>query len=204
MALIEKALADDLVDLRQQQALGTEYVPIGDLIAAKQAHLEREQWWRAQMGRMAENGRGRGVTDDPYDHITRLFTNPPWMADAPCKGKTADFFGQRGSTKTAERAIAICDTCPHQRECLQYALDNGEVHGTWGGLTAEQRKDLRNGRGTHVMRRPVQRELPPIAHGTHNGYRQEMRRKIPVCDACRQARNEWRNARRHEFGRDAA
>jgi hypothetical protein len=54
MALIEKALADDLVDLRQQQALGTEYVPIGDLIAAKQAHLEREQWWRGQMGRMAE------------------------------------------------------------------------------------------------------------------------------------------------------
>ena len=54
MALIEKALADDLVDLREQQHLGTAYTPIGDVIAAKQLHLDREQWWRAQMGRMAD------------------------------------------------------------------------------------------------------------------------------------------------------
>ena len=54
MALIERDLAADLVDLRQQEHLGTGFVPIADLIAAKQAHLDREQWWRGQMGRMAD------------------------------------------------------------------------------------------------------------------------------------------------------
>jgi hypothetical protein len=49
MTMIEKDLAESLVDLRLQQSLGHDYCPIQDLIDAKQAHLEREQWWRAQM-----------------------------------------------------------------------------------------------------------------------------------------------------------
>lgn len=61
MALIEKALADDLVDLREQEHLGHDYAPIADLIAAKQAHLDREQWWRAQMGKMADLVEAAGV-----------------------------------------------------------------------------------------------------------------------------------------------
>jgi hypothetical protein len=63
MALIEKALADDLVDLREQEHLGTGFTPIADAIAAKQHHLEREQWWRAQMGRMADLVEAAGVAD---------------------------------------------------------------------------------------------------------------------------------------------
>lgn len=54
MPLIEKELADDLVDLREQEHLGTLYAPIADIIAAKQHHLDREQWWRAQIGATAE------------------------------------------------------------------------------------------------------------------------------------------------------
>jgi hypothetical protein len=61
MALIEKALADDLVDLREQEHLGTLYAPIGDIIAAKQQHLDREQWWREQMARMAATIEAVGV-----------------------------------------------------------------------------------------------------------------------------------------------
>ena len=49
MPMIEKDLAESLVDLRLQQSLGHDYCPIQDVIDAKQAHLEREQWWRAQM-----------------------------------------------------------------------------------------------------------------------------------------------------------
>lgn len=61
MALIEQRLAEHLIDLRQQQALGTEYVLIGEAIDAAQLHLEREQWWRAQMGRMSELVEAAGV-----------------------------------------------------------------------------------------------------------------------------------------------
>jgi hypothetical protein len=49
MPMIEKEIAEALVDLRLQQSLGHDYSPIQDHIDALQAHLEREQWWRAQM-----------------------------------------------------------------------------------------------------------------------------------------------------------
>ena len=54
MPLIEKDLADRLVDLRAAIALGHSYVPASDHEAALQAHLDREMWWRAQMGRMSD------------------------------------------------------------------------------------------------------------------------------------------------------
>ncbi len=56
MALIEQQLADMLIDLRAQQALGTEYVPIVEMIDVAQQHLEREQELRARIGDLyAEN-----------------------------------------------------------------------------------------------------------------------------------------------------
>jgi len=53
MPLIEKELADKLVGLRAAIALGHAYVPASDLEDALQAHLDREMWWRAQMGQMS-------------------------------------------------------------------------------------------------------------------------------------------------------
>ena len=47
MALIEKALADDLVDLRLAISLGHDYVPAADLERALQRHLEDAQRNRA-------------------------------------------------------------------------------------------------------------------------------------------------------------
>ena len=54
MARIEKEIADALIDYREQQALGTEYVPIAAVIGALQRHLDREMTLRAtitDMGR---------------------------------------------------------------------------------------------------------------------------------------------------------
>ena len=53
MPLIEKELADALVDLRAAIALGHAYVPATDHETALQAHLDREMWWRGQMGQMS-------------------------------------------------------------------------------------------------------------------------------------------------------
>ena len=50
--MIEKELADALVELRASIALGHDYVPARDLDTALQHHMDREMWWRAQMGRM--------------------------------------------------------------------------------------------------------------------------------------------------------
>jgi hypothetical protein len=49
MSLYEKHLADAIVDLRQQQATGTGYVPIGQHIDALVNALHHEQQWRALM-----------------------------------------------------------------------------------------------------------------------------------------------------------
>ena len=47
-----------------------------------------------------------------------------------------------GLTVRGREAVAVCDRCVHETECLQWALDNEEQHGILGGLTPIQRKEL--------------------------------------------------------------
>ena len=41
------------------------------------------------------------------------------------------------------QGVKLCADCPVTAECLQLALDNGEVHGIWGGKTERQRRRMR-------------------------------------------------------------
>lgn len=53
------------------------------------------------------------------------------------------FFPERGeSTKDAKR---ICLGCEVKDECLQYALDNDERFGVWGGMSERERRRLKRG-----------------------------------------------------------
>lgn len=45
-------------------------------------------------------------------------------------------------------AKKYCGTCPVQRECATYAIVANELYGIWGGLTSNQRQDIRVGRTT--------------------------------------------------------
>ncbi|MER5887278.1 WhiB family transcriptional regulator [Streptomyces sp. NPDC001941] len=45
-----------------------------------------------------------------------------------------------------EIARRVCERCPVQRACLQGALERGEQYGMWGGLTPEERRELRRPR----------------------------------------------------------
>lgn len=40
------------------------------------------------------------------------------------------------------RAAAYCRACPLRQACADYALTNDEQRGTWGGLTARERRRL--------------------------------------------------------------
>jgi WhiB family redox-sensing transcriptional regulator len=42
-------------------------------------------------------------------------------------------------------AKKICFTCPYQQACLEYAMNNPEVVGIWGGTTEKQRTAARKG-----------------------------------------------------------
>lgn len=65
-----------------------------------------------------------------------------WLDDARCRGTDPDRFFVRGAAQ-AKPAVRICQGCPVQEECLDYALTNDIDFGVWGGLTERQRRSLR-------------------------------------------------------------
>lgn len=67
---------------------------------------------------------------------------PDWVSDAACKGMDASlFFPERGEGVSQIRAV--CRTCPVAQRCLDYALENNEKHGVWGGTSERRRRVLR-------------------------------------------------------------
>ena len=65
-----------------------------------------------------------------------------WQADALCAETDPEaFFPEKGgSTRAAKR---ICDSCEVRQQCLEYALENDERFGIWGGLSERERRKLR-------------------------------------------------------------
>jgi WhiB family redox-sensing transcriptional regulator len=68
-----------------------------------------------------------------------------WQTDALCAqtDPEAIFPEKGGSTRDAKR---ICTGCAVRAQCLEYALDNDERFGIWGGLSERERRKLRRGR----------------------------------------------------------
>lgn len=68
--------------------------------------------------------------------------NEIWMQEAACKGAPPEmFFGHSGEHVIL--AQRVCAKCPVRQECLQYALDNNEANGVWGGMSERQRRTIR-------------------------------------------------------------
>lgn len=72
-----------------------------------------------------------------------------WRDRAACRGPETTLFFPPTSTERRDerdereqRAKAICGECCVQAECLDYALDIGEMHGIWGGLNESERRGL--------------------------------------------------------------
>lgn len=65
-----------------------------------------------------------------------------WQVDALCAQTDPEaFFPEKGgSTREAKR---ICDSCEVRSSCLDYALENDERFGIWGGLSERERRKLR-------------------------------------------------------------
>ena len=65
-----------------------------------------------------------------------------WQGDALCAQTDPEaFFPEKGgSTRDAKK---ICSQCEVRSECLEYALNNDERFGIWGGLSERERRRLR-------------------------------------------------------------
>jgi WhiB family transcriptional regulator, redox-sensing transcriptional regulator len=64
-----------------------------------------------------------------------------WLEQARCRGVDPDQFFVRGAAQ-ARPAIRLCEGCPVQAPCLEYAVANDIDFGVWGGLTERQRRSL--------------------------------------------------------------
>jgi len=66
---------------------------------------------------------------------------PAWHQHGACRGADPNlFFPERG--ESVKEAKAVCARCPVRAECLDYAMENHEVVGIWGGLSARERRQL--------------------------------------------------------------
>jgi WhiB family redox-sensing transcriptional regulator len=78
-----------------------------------------------------------------------------WRKFANCLGVDPDlFFPERGaSTKEAK---GVCLGCEVRLDCLEFALQNGEKFGIWGGLSERERRRLRRQRA--LVRKAAEQE----------------------------------------------
>jgi WhiB family redox-sensing transcriptional regulator len=49
-------------------------------------------------------------------------------------------------------AKAFCAECPYKIACFAYAMKDSNLQGIWGGTTANDRHNIRRGRGVKVQR----------------------------------------------------
>jgi hypothetical protein len=68
-----------------------------------------------------------------------------WMDQALCASVDPDlWFGTKKHPDRARKAAAVCRRCASLEECRSYALaDTSLTSGTFGGLTAQERRNLR-------------------------------------------------------------
>lgn len=78
-----------------------------------------------------------------FDDIDPFADGPlSWQEQALCAQTDPEaFFPEKGGS--TREAKAVCDMCDVREQCLQYALDNDERFGIWGGLSERERRRLK-------------------------------------------------------------
>jgi WhiB family transcriptional regulator, redox-sensing transcriptional regulator len=84
--------------------------------------------------------------------ITNKLLQPvDWQTKARCTEVDPEiFFPERGGSSKAARAV--CSNCDVRMQCLEYALNNKEQFGIWGGTSERERRRLRKERATRRLR----------------------------------------------------
>jgi WhiB family redox-sensing transcriptional regulator len=76
---------------------------------------------------------------------TPIEPDPDWQDFGNCKGVDPDlFFPERGAS--TREAKECCRGCEVRHDCLEFALQNGEKFGIWGGLSERERRRIRRQR----------------------------------------------------------
>lgn len=90
-----------------------------------------------------------------------------WMTIGACRGSSVDFFPTNGHHLLSRDAKEVCNICPVQLECLDYALSHRIEHGVWGGTDEVDRRRIRKSRSQDIRLRLAQSpdDTAESAHG---------------------------------------
>jgi WhiB family redox-sensing transcriptional regulator len=70
-----------------------------------------------------------------------------WRNQARCKDADPELFFAVGTAGPAllqiQEAKAVCGRCPVRERCLQWALEERQEYGVWGGTSEDERRALR-------------------------------------------------------------
>lgn len=85
------------------------------------------------------------ASSDPLDKSYDEGEPLAWQKDALCAQTDPEaFFPEKGGT--TKHAKRICNSCEVRTNCLEYALQNDERFGIWGGLGERERRKLKKER----------------------------------------------------------
>jgi WhiB family transcriptional regulator, redox-sensing transcriptional regulator len=87
--------------------------------------------------------------EHPCLHV-REIKDPPamdWRHRSACLDEDPELFFPIGNTGPAilqiEEAKQVCRRCDVREQCLAWALEAGQDHGVWGGLSEDERRALK-------------------------------------------------------------
>jgi len=70
-----------------------------------------------------------------------------WRHEAACLTEDPELFFPIGNTGPAlaqiDDAKRVCRRCNVREECLQWAIDAGQDHGVWGGMSEDERRAMK-------------------------------------------------------------
>lgn len=82
--------------------------------------------------------------------LEKLEEVPPlmdWRHRSACLDEDPELFFPIGNTGPAilqiEEAKQVCRRCDVREQCLAWALEAGQDHGVWGGLSEDERRALK-------------------------------------------------------------
>lgn len=78
---------------------------------------------------------------DSGNHYAASLPPPEVLDAARCaQADPEQWFPEKGQPGTD--AKRICGMCPAQTACLEWALETRQRHGIWGGLSANERREI--------------------------------------------------------------
>lgn len=79
----------------------------------------------------------------------------------PCQDTDPEVWFPEGAGPNYKIARAFCNRCPVRNLCLDYAIENEELIGMFGGLTPKERFKIIHSRTRRPQGRPRNEKKPP-------------------------------------------